>query len=158
MSLVFLSLPLFPLLLSFSFFLLTYFFVLLADDGAVLVQAAICGPLDVSKQIAVDQLLAMRLQDMVGCPIIMGIGIDRFDSPPRPRRVALPRPALVVDVSPCGNGNVPNGNAVCSPGARRAPAGAYGGRLLASKHRSLLTLRLSASHAPILVLRRQIGA
>ena len=50
MSLVFLSLPLFPLLLSFSFFLLTFFFFLLADDGAVLVQAAICGPLDVSKQ------------------------------------------------------------------------------------------------------------
>ena len=81
MSLVFLSLPLFPLLLSFSFFLLTYFFFLLADDGAVLVQAAICGPLDVSKQIAVDQLLALRLQDMVGCPVIMGIGIDRIDSP-----------------------------------------------------------------------------
>ena len=81
-SLVFFSLPLFPLLLFF-FFLLTFFFFLLADDGAVLVQAAICGPLDVSKQIAVDQLLAMRLQDMVGCPVIMRIGIDRIDSPSR---------------------------------------------------------------------------
>ena len=80
MSLIFLSLPLFPLLHSFSFFLLTFFPVLLADDGAVLVQATICGPLDVSKQIAFDQLLAMRLQDMVGCPVIMGIGIDRIDS------------------------------------------------------------------------------
>ena len=43
MSPVFLSLPLFPLLLSFSFFLLTFFLPLLADDGVVLVQAAICG-------------------------------------------------------------------------------------------------------------------
>ena len=82
MPLVFFSLPLFLLLL---FFFSSSFFssFLLADDGAVLVQAAICGPLDVSKQIAVDQLLAMRLQDMVGCPVIMRIGIDRIDSPSR---------------------------------------------------------------------------
>ena len=80
MPLVFFSLPLFLLLL---FFFSSSFFssFLLADDGAVLVQAEICGPLDVSKQIAFDQLLAMRLQDMVGCPVIMGIGIDRIDSP-----------------------------------------------------------------------------
>ena len=76
MSLVFLSLPLFPLFPLLLFFLLE-------DDGAVLVQAAICGPLDVSKQIAVNQVLAIRLQDMVGCPVIMGIGIDRVDGPPR---------------------------------------------------------------------------
>ena len=69
MSLVFLSLPLFPLFPLLSLLL----FFLLVDDGAVLVQAAICGPLDVSKQIAVDQLLAIRLQDMVGCPVIMGM-------------------------------------------------------------------------------------
>ena len=75
MSLVFLSLPLFPLFPVLSLLLL----FLLIDDGAVLVQDAICGPLDVSKQIAVDQLLAIRLQDMVGCPVIMGIGIDRVD-------------------------------------------------------------------------------
>ena len=77
MSLVFLSLPLFPLSLVLSLLLL----FLLIDDSAVLVQDAIRGPLDVSKQIAVDQLLAIRLQDMVGCPVIMGIGIDRVDGP-----------------------------------------------------------------------------
>ena len=77
MSLVFLSLPLFPLSLVLSLLLL----FLLIDDSAVLIQDAIRGPLDVSKQIAVDQLLAIRLQDMVGCPVILEIGIDRVDGP-----------------------------------------------------------------------------
>ena len=64
MSLVFLSLPLFPLLSLLSLLLSLLLYFLIVDDGAVLVQAAICGPLDVSKQIAIDQLLAIRLQDM----------------------------------------------------------------------------------------------
>ena len=79
MSLVFLSLPLFPSFPVLSLLL----FILLVGDGAVPVQAAICGPLDVSKQIAVDQLLAILFQDMVGCPVIMGIGVDRVDGPSR---------------------------------------------------------------------------
>ena len=64
MSLVFLSLPLFPLLSLLSLLPSILLNFLIVDDGAVLVQAAICGPLDVSKQIAIDQLLAIRLQDM----------------------------------------------------------------------------------------------
>ena len=64
MSLVFLSLPLFPLLSLLSLLLSLLLSFLIVDDGAVLVQAAICGPLDGSKQIAIDQLLAIRLQDM----------------------------------------------------------------------------------------------
>ena len=78
-------------LLSFSLLLFVFLFLLfslllfflLQDDGAVVVEASLCGPVDVSEHIAVNQLARVRLLNMIGCPVIMGIGIDRVDGPSR---------------------------------------------------------------------------